>query len=79
MISRSLNGGKIVWIAREGGKVIARADTPENLDIILEERAANMRTPLPIEVIKDEEDENGPETKRSSSSLRPRKSAKKPR
>ena len=83
-ISRSLNGDKVVWIARERRKVIARADSREQLDMLLENRAAALRIPLSVveedevEVVEEkEESEDGPKPKGSSGQVRPRKSQKK--
>jgi hypothetical protein len=78
-ISKSLNGDRIVYIAREGRKVVARADSLEKLDRLLQDRASVNRIPLPAK--EDEVNEEGEEVaekpKGTSGVIRPRKSKKK--
>ena len=70
-ISKSLNGDKVLFIAREGKRVVARAETLDKLELLLENRAAANAAPLPVEEVREEEDER-PE--KPSRKLRFRKS-----
>jgi len=43
-ISRSLKGDKVIYVAREGRRVVARADNLHDLEALLDERVINLAT-----------------------------------
>jgi len=62
--SRSLSEGKVRWIARAGKKVVARADTEEEIDALLSKE----KDVTPVVKIKD-----GRKSTKKSNPLRRRK------